>query len=72
MNVEILLRLMTQVAIVTGGGTGIGRGVALCLASNGWRVFICGRRESVLDEVCETAKTSVKRLRKGSERKWQA
>ena len=36
--------------VVTGGGTGIGRGVALAFASEGGRVAICGRREEPLEE----------------------
>ena len=36
--------------VVTGGGTGIGRGVALAFASEGGHVAICGRREEPLLE----------------------
>jgi NAD(P)-dependent dehydrogenase (short-subunit alcohol dehydrogenase family) len=41
--------------IVTGGGTGIGRAVALALAGAGNRVLICGRREAALQETAESA-----------------
>jgi len=40
-----------KTAIVTGGGTGIGRGVALALAREGCRVAVVGRRADKLQEV---------------------
>lgn len=42
--------LKNRTAIVTGGGTGIGHGIALALAREGSRVVICGRRTSPLED----------------------
>jgi len=44
-----------QVAIVTGGGTGIGRAAALALLGAGWRVALAGRRVEPLQEVAKAA-----------------
>jgi NAD(P)-dependent dehydrogenase (short-subunit alcohol dehydrogenase family) len=40
---------MTKVGVVTGGGTGIGRAVALALAGEGFSVVVAGRRREPLE-----------------------
>ena len=46
-------KLSGQVALITGGGTGIGQAVAVALAKLGARVVICGRRQTPLDETVQ-------------------
>lgn len=48
---------MTQrpVAIVTGGGTGIGAATAVSLRTDGWDVVICGRRHEPLQQIAEAS-----------------
>jgi NAD(P)-dependent dehydrogenase (short-subunit alcohol dehydrogenase family) len=43
-----------RVAVVTGGGTGLGREVALSLAALGARVVLAGRTPETLDQVAES------------------
>ena len=44
-----------QVAIVSGGGSGLGRATALELAALGAQVVVCGRRQEPLDETAALA-----------------
>jgi len=48
---------MTQIALVTGAGSGIGRQTALALNRAGFHVVLTGRRESALQETAEQADT---------------
>ena len=41
---------MTKIALVTGGGSGIGKACAVKLARNGYDVMVTGRRKDALDE----------------------
>jgi NAD(P)-dependent dehydrogenase (short-subunit alcohol dehydrogenase family) len=44
-----------KVAIVTGGGSGIGKAAALALLADGWRVALAGRRQDVLEQTAAAA-----------------
>ena len=41
---------MNRLAVVTGGGSGVGRATVLALVSAGWSVVALGRRRSALEE----------------------
>ncbi|MEZ4734681.1 MAG: SDR family oxidoreductase [Caldilineaceae bacterium] len=49
------MQLTGKTALVTGGGTGIGRAVAVVFANAGAKVVITGRREAKLQETCALA-----------------
>ncbi len=51
-----------KVALITGGGTGIGRAAALHLQADGWDVAVTGRRKSELDATVALAKSGGGRL----------
>ncbi len=46
--------LTGQTALITGGGTGLGFGMARCFVAAGARVVLVGRRQNELDKACAT------------------
>jgi pyruvate/2-oxoglutarate dehydrogenase complex dihydrolipoamide dehydrogenase (E3) component len=50
-----------KVYVVSGGGSGIGRGIAYLLARLGAEVMICGRRQEMLDETAAGIRRQVGR-----------
>lgn len=46
---------MSQIAVITGAGRGIGRITALTLASKGWTVVVTGRDKSAIEDVAKQA-----------------
>lgn len=57
-------RLENKTAVVTGGGSGIGRAIARRFAEEGARVIIVGRTEATLKETAEAdGKEGLKCLR---------
>ena len=48
-----------KVAVITGGGSGIGRAVALALAAEGWDVVVSGRRRESLDKTASMSQRVV-------------
>ncbi|GIW76420.1 MAG: 3-oxoacyl-ACP reductase [Phycisphaerae bacterium] len=50
--------LKSETALITGGGTGIGLGIARCLSEAGAKVVLVGRRESELRSAAESIGSS--------------
>ena len=46
--------------LVTGGGTGLGKEMVTHFAKHGAEIFICGRRENVLEETANELKETLK------------
>jgi NAD(P)-dependent dehydrogenase (short-subunit alcohol dehydrogenase family) len=51
-----------KVAVITGGGTGIGKACALAFIKDGYRVAIAGRRQEPLDETIKEAGVDASRM----------
>jgi len=51
------MKLENKVALITGGGTGVGKATAFLFAKQGAKVVITGRRKQALQETLDEAKT---------------
>jgi NAD(P)-dependent dehydrogenase (short-subunit alcohol dehydrogenase family) len=47
--------MTTKTAVVTGGGSGLGRVISVALARAGWEVLVCGRRADALGQTAALA-----------------
>lgn len=54
---------MSQVAVVTGSGSGVGRAIAVQLAALGWKVALVGRRADALAETIDSIEAGRERMR---------
>ena len=59
---EAAFDLKGQAALITGGGTGLGLGMARCLVKAGAKVVLVGRREPELKKACEVLGASAQPL----------
>lgn len=50
---------MNKKVLITGGGTGIGEAIAKIFYSNGYEVYILGRRKEKLEEVCNDTNNKI-------------
>jgi len=55
-EIDIVTRLSGKVAVITGGGTGIGQAIALTYAREGAQVAVAGRRKDKLEETISLLK----------------
>ena len=53
-----LFDLSERVAVVTGGGTGLGKGIAAGLAQAGARVIVAGRRQEVVEQTASDIRSA--------------
>ncbi|TPX58148.1 hypothetical protein SpCBS45565_g08076 [Spizellomyces sp. 'palustris'] len=53
LSLKTLFDVKGKVALVTGGGTGIGKMIAAALVQNGARVYIASRKKQVVDEAAK-------------------
>ncbi|ORX37732.1 hypothetical protein BD324DRAFT_623064 [Kockovaella imperatae] len=66
-KIENMFSVKAKTCIVTGAGSGIGKGMATALATNGAKVIVCGRREEQIKAAAEEMNTAAKESGMGGE-----
>ncbi|CAH7686383.1 hypothetical protein PPACK8108_LOCUS21027 [Phakopsora pachyrhizi] len=57
LSIESLFNVQNRVAVITGGGSGLGEMMAHAWVANGGRVIIASRKEKALSQVCDALNT---------------
>lgn len=58
-----MLKFQNKIVVITGGGTGIGKTIALKFAENGANIVILGRRKDTLDEAAKEIEQVISKVK---------
>jgi len=60
-----MLKFQNKIVVITGGGTGIGKTIAMKFAENGANIVILGRRKDTLDEASKELEQVISKVKSG-------
>lgn len=61
-----MLKFQNKIVVITGGGTGIGKTIAVKFAENGANIVILGRRKDTLEEAAKELEQVISKIKSGA------